>query len=192
MKIQLIDINENMIKCWHDQFDDCENVVIHQGDIFSLSTDCIVSPANSFGFMDGGLDYIISQKFGWGLQKELQSSIKNTPLGEILVGDTAFITTSNKDIPYLISAPTMRLPMIIKDTVNVYLAAKGIFTVLQKNNHLIKTVTISGLGTGAGGLDPSVCAKQMREAYNFVYLMEREFPKSWREALMEHNYLINK
>ena len=27
--------------------------------------DAIVSPANSFGFMDGGIDMVYSKRFGW-------------------------------------------------------------------------------------------------------------------------------
>ena len=46
-------------------------IVLHmkvsQGDIFNGApvADAIVSPANSFGFMDGGIDYCYSEHFGW-------------------------------------------------------------------------------------------------------------------------------
>ena len=40
---------------------------ISYGDIFkgAPAADAIVSPANSFGFMDGGIDYAYSDHFGW-------------------------------------------------------------------------------------------------------------------------------
>jgi hypothetical protein len=62
MKIQLIDRNKEMCEQWKLQFNDCNDVIIHNGDFFSLKTDCVVSPANSFGFMNGALDLAISKK----------------------------------------------------------------------------------------------------------------------------------
>ena len=35
-----------------------------QGSILEVSTDALVSPANSFGYMDGGLDLLLSEHFG--------------------------------------------------------------------------------------------------------------------------------
>lgn len=45
----------------------------------------MASPANSFGFMDGGIDFEISERFGWDLQKKLQQTIKILPEWELLV-----------------------------------------------------------------------------------------------------------
>jgi hypothetical protein len=62
MRIQLIDRNEDMCAAWREQFEFCPDVTVDCGDFFSRPTDCVVSPANSYGFMDGGLDQVISQK----------------------------------------------------------------------------------------------------------------------------------
>ena len=64
MKIQLVDYNEEMCREWHKYFDDCNDVFIHEGDFFSVPTDCYVSPANSFGFLDGGIDNKIRKVYG--------------------------------------------------------------------------------------------------------------------------------
>ena len=40
--------------------------------VFTHGYGAVVSPANSFGFMDGGLDYKLSERFGWALQERLQ------------------------------------------------------------------------------------------------------------------------
>ena len=48
-----------------------------EGDITQIECDAMVSPANSFGFMDGGLDYALSERFGWDLEKRLQKIIKD-------------------------------------------------------------------------------------------------------------------
>lgn len=188
MKIQLIDFNIKMCEQWKIYFSDCSDVVVHHGDYFSLPTDCVVSPANSFGFMDGGLDLILSQKLGWSIQERLQKKIKNSTLGELLVGQVELIETDSKEIPYCLSAPTMRVPMSIMETVNVYLAAKAIFSFIKKNT-FIQTITICGLGTGAGMVNFNVCAKQMKQAYDDIFI-NSDFPTSWQQAKIKHNNLI--
>ena len=62
MKYILIDKNPKLISSWTSYFKEENNVVIINGDITSLECDAIVSPSNSFGFMDGGLDYAISER----------------------------------------------------------------------------------------------------------------------------------
>lgn len=190
MKIQLVDRNTEMCDEWRLQFKDCEDVIVYCGDFFYLPTDCVVSPANSFGFMDGGLDVVISRKIGWQVQNKLQKVIKTKHLGELLVGQAELIETDFEEIPFCISAPTMRVPMILKDTVNVYLASKAIFQLLKKENR-ITSVTISGLGTGVGKVPYDVCAKQMKQAYNDVWLNKYTFPTTWDDAQIRHQKLYS-
>jgi O-acetyl-ADP-ribose deacetylase (regulator of RNase III) len=191
MKIQLIDRNKEMCEQWDLQFKDCNDVITHCGDFFSLKTDCVVSPANSFGFMDGGLDKAISKKLGWQVQEKLQKQIQEKYFGELLVGQAELVETDLTEIPFCISAPTMRVPSILKDTVNVYLASKAIFALLKKENR-INTVTISGLGTGVGQVSYYSCAKQMKQAYNDIWLNKYTFPNTWYEAQKQHQLLYSK
>jgi len=190
MKIQLIDRNKGMCDQWNIYFKDCKDVVIHCGDFFSLKTDCVVSPANSFGFMDGGLDLAITNKLGWQVQEKLQNQIIEKYSGELLVGQAELVQTEVEEIPFCISAPTMRVPLILRDTVNVYLASKAIFRLLKTENR-ITTVSISGLGTGAGKVPYEVCAKQMKQAYTEVWLNKSSFPHTWQEAQTSHISLCN-
>lgn len=190
MKIQLIDRNKEMCNQWNLHFKDCKDVITHCGDFFSLKTDCVVSPANSFGYMDGGLDMVISRKLGWQVQEKLQKQIQEKYFGELLVGQAELVETDFAEIPFCISAPTMRVPLILKDTVNVYLASKAIFYLLKKESR-IKTVTISGLGTGVGQVPYDVCAKQMKQAYTDIWLNEYAFPNTWHEAQTRHQLLYS-
>lgn len=196
MLIQLIDRNEEMCNQWKLYFQDCKDVVVHHGDFFGQPTDCVVSPANSFGFMDGGLDYVISMKLGWHIQNKLQHEIYKSEMVELLVGQAILIETNVKEIPYLISAPTMRVPLIINETANVYLAAKAIFNLLKKEQNLdeprINTVTISGLGTGVGKVPYEICALQMKQAYNDVWLKQYDMPSTWQDASIKHHHLFKK
>ena len=193
MKIQLVDINPAVTKAWEHAFKDVPEVSVHCCDLFELPTDCVVSAANSFGFMDGGVDAVISKRLP-KIQEYVQRGIKETkPTGELLVGEAMMLVTGDEDIRYCLSAPTMRRPVIISGTVNVYLAAKAIFAALQAGSMMggIGTATIPGLGTSTGRVHPDVSATQMRLAYNDI-MNRKEFPKSWQQVRMEEDQMHKK
>ena len=152
-----------------------------------MSCDAIVSPANSFGFMDGGVDYAISMRLGWDLQFELQRKIKALPEGELLVGKAMVIETDDEVIPFLISAPTMRVPMSfnIATSVNAYLAMKA--TLIAAITHdKIEYIAIPGFCTGVGGMQPIVAARQMYRAYLEIVKGEKMDFKNFGEAQKYH------
>jgi hypothetical protein len=132
MKIQIIDRKVELVKAFQEAFKDCEDVEVLLGSIFDIKTDCIVSPANSFGFMDGSLDLAISETLGWGIQTRLQKLIQEEHNGELLVGQAVLVETDSEKIPWVISSPTMRVPQIIKNTPNPYLASKAVFCLLKE------------------------------------------------------------
>ncbi len=133
------------------------------------SADAIVSPANSFGYMDGGLDLKYSQYFGWELESKVREGLEKHYYGEIPVGNAIIVKTGTEDIPFLISAPTMRVPSNVSNTVNAYLAFKAILQrVIQhniENGSEIKSILCPGLGTGEGKMPVEIFAKQMHRAY---------------------------
>ena len=200
MKLLFCDLNEQMIKAWNKNFSEDTNITIYHGSIFEKDSDAIVSPANSFGFMDGGLDLQISKFFGWHVQKRLQEIIKKKHHGELLVGYAEIIETDHKNIPYIISAPTMRVPMILKESVNVYLATKAVLVLLKygifSNGSLIREkvnkIAIPGMGTGVGRLPYEICALQMKKAVDDIYYEKYTFPKTWYEAQKNHQLLYRK
>merc|ERR1739848_923911 len=66
----------------------------------------IVSPANSFGDMTGGIDKVYLNRWGDGLQDRLQDLIRREKDEELVVGDALVIETSATDpVRYCISAP---------------------------------------------------------------------------------------
>lgn len=204
MKIQLVDYNEEMCREWHKYFDDCNDVFIHEGDFFSVPTDCYVSPANSFGFLDGGIDNKIRkvyQKRNIDIQSTVQDYIIKEFDGELLVGQAIYFPIwdfNSQKVPDLIVAPTMRVPMSLEnDSVNVYLAARAIFIKLRSlnwsnsSNPRVKSVSISGLCTGIGQFPYDLCAKQMRKAYDDFWIGKSYFPASWGEAQDRHQLLYS-
>jgi O-acetyl-ADP-ribose deacetylase (regulator of RNase III) len=193
MLIQLVDRNQAMCDAWTTEFMDCDDVIIYCDDFFAPKTDFIVSPANSFGFMDGGLDGVITRRIGPQTQINVQEAIAKRPMKELLVGETILVETGNEGVPYCISAPTMRVPMILKNTPNVYLASKAIFNQLldiKNGGPVIERVTISGLGTGVGKVSFEVCAHQMKMAYDEVWSDKGKAHSSWYDAQKKHQLLF--
>lgn len=187
MKIILTAVDTRLIEAWREFFGEEPNVTIIETDITQLSCDAVVSPANSFGFMDGGLDYALSERFGWGLEKKLQQRIKELPEGELLVGQAMVIETGDDIIPFLISAPTMRVPMNfnIDTSVNAYLAMKAIL-IKAKNEPEINSVAIPGLCTGVGRMAPMIAARQMYQAYKEIILGQRMDFQTFPDAQKYH------
>ena len=60
MHLNLIDTNSEIIDAWQKVFADVPQITVRHGSIFDHPADALVSPANSFGYMNGGLDFAIS------------------------------------------------------------------------------------------------------------------------------------
>jgi O-acetyl-ADP-ribose deacetylase (regulator of RNase III) len=201
MKIILSSIEPALADAWQRHCGDLDFVEVHRGSILDLSCDAVVSPANSFGFMDGGIDMLYSQRFGWQVQQRLQHLIINRHHGELLVGMAEIVETDNPRIPWLIAAPTMRVPMILGNSINPYLAARAVFLLIKHGTFvsgslkgqpfagIVERVAFPGLGTGVGRVGPNTCAHQVRAAIDEVVLGKSEFPKSWADAQMRHQAL---
>ncbi len=200
MHFVLADVNEAIVRAWREYCGDLDGLSIYHGSILEVPCDAIVSPANSFGFMDGGLDLKLSQFLGWHVQERLQELIRTRHYGELLVGTAEIVPTDHPRIPYLISAPTMRVPMTLgRDTVNVYLATRAVLILLLHGTlpggtpvkEVVKTVAIPGMGTGTGRVPPEICAWQMRCAFREVLQGDYHFPRSWKEAKNRHQSLLH-
>lgn len=202
MKIILSATEPALALAWEKFCGDLDCVAIQRGSILDLKCDAVVSPANSFGYMDGGIDMLYSMYFGWKIQERLQAQIRERHRGELIVGTAEVVETDSPEIPYLISAPTMRVPMILgNDSVNPYLAARAVFVLIQDGTFgsgplkgkevksAIETVAFPGLGTGVGRVSFDACAKQMRAAIEDVVLNNDTFPSSWFEAQQRHQRL---
>jgi O-acetyl-ADP-ribose deacetylase (regulator of RNase III) len=175
-KLQLILVSPEPLLCaaWREQFTELPGVEVVDGDFESLPEfDCLVSPANSFGLMDGGTDGAITRFFGDDLQKRVQGRIVAEFLGEQPVGTSMIVETGHPRHPYLAHTPTMRIPMPIARTDNVYLATWAMLVSVHQHNQAaerrINRVACPGLGTGVGRMPFPEAARQMALAYrNFL------------------------
>jgi O-acetyl-ADP-ribose deacetylase (regulator of RNase III) len=135
--------------------------------------DCMVSAANSFGLMDGGVDAAIVRFFGDGLMDRVQRRILEEYLGEQPVGTSMIVETDHPRHPFLAHTPTMRAPMDIARTDNVYRAMWAMLLAVRRHNALgerpIEVVACPGLGTLTGRVPFAEAARQMSLAYrNFL------------------------
>lgn len=198
MKFKLVDLNADLVIAWQTVFKDVSNVEAINASIFEHSSDIIVSPANSFGFMNGGIDFSISKHLGWHIEKKVQHKIREEFYGELLVGQALIVETGSTGFPYLISAPTMRTPMTILRSPNVYLAMKATLTLLKYGklsdgrliSDSISSIAIPGLGTGVGQVPPMVCARQMRLAWEDVQGEKYLTKSGWEELRSNYAYFF--
>lgn len=190
----LRDINAPLVQAWARYFEDVPEVLPSVGDIFGVQADAIISPANCFGFMDGGIDLVYSRRFGWQLQERLQQLLRQEYEGELPIGMAVLLGTGDPDLPYLISAPTMRAPANVSNTLNAYLAFRASLRVIHKHNVLfpgtIKSVICPGLGTATGEMAVGICAKQMHAAYIQVVKGQAWDARSINEIINEHYRLL--
>ena len=201
LQITLTAIDEPLAAAWQRWCGDLSFVTVHRGSIFEATADAVVSPANSFGFMDGGIDRLYLEHFGATLQDRVQQRIKLDHAGELLVGAATIVETQCPSIPFLIAAPTMRVPMSLRSSINPFLAARAVFLLIrdgtfpsgrqlgQAVHEHVKSVAIPGLGTGVGRVPPVQCAKQVRAAIEDVVLGRFEFPRSTSQIRKRHERL---
>lgn len=170
----LVDPNKALCAGWEEKFRGHHRVNIFN-DYFEriASYDCMVSAANSFGVMDGGVDLAIRRYFGRELQERVQERIKEEYFGEQPVGTSMIVETGNGTHPFLAHTPTMRVPYKVTRTDNVYVAMFAMLRAVanhnKSNDKKIKKVVCSGLGTSAGGVPPKEAARQMELAYRNFY-----------------------
>ena len=172
-KLYLVDSKAELCDKWRQVFSSYPEVEVLTGDYFQQSADAIVSPANSFGIMDGGLDLAIRNELGFQVETDIQKVILNKYHGEMPIGTAEIIDTNHDRWSYMISAPTMRIPENVAFTLNAYIAFRAILIAInsfnEKNSELpIKSLVCSGLGTGIGSMEPTKCAAQMRSAYKLI------------------------
>ena len=116
--------------------------------------DVVVSPANSFGELKGGIDYYFYKLLGGNkLQAHVYDAIKSECQGEIAIGETLIIDLGKFSVKYnktpnqaqefnsytgmprfMYMCPTMTIPMDVNGTRNAYLFMKTLIKNLLIHN----------------------------------------------------------
>ena len=109
-RIHLIDRDARLVAAWKEVFREHPEVFPERPDFFEVEADAMVSPANSFGIMDGGLDAAIAGTLGRLLEERVRQMTASRHHGELHVGMAEIVETGDARRPFLICAPTMRTP----------------------------------------------------------------------------------
>ena len=179
MKIYIIDESKQKIEIAKQYFKDTDIEFVDEkfSDFMKRETvECIVSPANSFGLMDGGYDLAITEWFGEQLQKRVQKYIIKNYYGEQPVG-TSFIISANGNGQKLIHTPSMQTPRAILDPVIIYQCMRSTLMCAYKNK--VQSILIPLFGGGCGGVGARTIAKLMRLAYDQIHNPPKELDWSY-------------
>jgi O-acetyl-ADP-ribose deacetylase (regulator of RNase III) len=189
LRISICDLNPLFVAEAHHLLMELPNVmeVAHRS-VLDRPTAAVVSPANSFGFMDGGVDWAYLQFFGEQLQTRVQLVIRLQKFQELLVGSAVAVPTYHEAIRFLIVAPTMRVPKIITDPADVMLATRA--AVRVATDFRFDHIVMPGMGTGCGQVAPNIAARAMRAGIEAGLRDMPRRPYSWREAQEWHLQLM--
>jgi O-acetyl-ADP-ribose deacetylase (regulator of RNase III) len=165
LKLHLIDSDADVASALESAFSRFGEVEVRYGNLLALAEECVVSPANSFGFMDGSFDRELYLFFGPDIGSRVQDAINRRPEGRLPVGASVVVRTGHIRVPFLLVAPTVTLPEQA-DPTNAYRAMRAILRVARAESAFFSHVYCPGLATGVGSVTPSEAADQMARAYN--------------------------
>jgi O-acetyl-ADP-ribose deacetylase (regulator of RNase III) len=181
LRLSLGDVSASMADRLAYHFDGVAAVEVVHGNLLDLDCQAIVSPANSFGDMGGGIDKAIDDFHHGEAQRRVMAAIREQFFGELPVGSAVIVALPGRNFSFVIAAPTMRIPGSVQGTLNAYLAMRAALAALVRHNAggnpSIRSVAVAGLGTGVGGMDHDEAAEQMRSAYDSVV------GGKWREVV---------
>ena len=130
-------------------------IKVLKGDLTEIDADAIVNPANSLGYMGGGVAGAIKRKGGEEIEKE---AVEKAP---IPVGKAIATTSGRLRCRYVIHAPTMEKPAMRISVDNVRKATRAALELARDMG--IKRIAFPGMGTGVGGVKEEDAAKAMIE-----------------------------
>ena len=166
MDFILVDPNQAFCEAANEVFAERPEVDVVRGKFESVRKfDCVVTAGNSFGLMDAGIDLAVVKFFGPQIQDTIQAEILKHYLGEQPVGTSIIVSTGNHDHPFVAHTPTMRVPLNLNYTDNVYLATWATLVAIHNHNQTsdrpIITAVFPGFGVGTGGVDYLEATYQM-------------------------------
>lgn len=172
LRLSLCDTNPEVVDAWIDHLRDLDGVEILQGSLLDVDCDALVSPANSFGDMSGGLDKQIDDFYRGTAQPAVIAAIRDEYLGELPVGAALVVEIEGRRPAYVVIAPTMRVPGPVGHTLHAYLAMRAALVAVLRHNQRsqqpIRTLAVPGLCTDVGGMHPGLAGRQMRAACDNV------------------------
>jgi O-acetyl-ADP-ribose deacetylase (regulator of RNase III) len=195
--IKFISLNKDWVDYMKEYFKNTAMIIVDCSNIEEIPREnaCFVSPANSLGFMDGGVDLVLSRKIMPGIEPKVKKRIEQlgiiSSLGRPYLPIGSALSVLHELNTYLIVAPTMFLPHDVRGTQNAYwsfYAALKMWRKLcsQKNKKFQLIVTSHCCGVGKMSAKDS--AEQMRRAYDdFIQGKGPAVIKEYDDALIFPN-----
>lgn len=154
-------------------------VEITYGNMLEIAKDTIVSPANSYGYLDGGIDKVYREYFGPQLETDLLEAIARLG-GTLQVGQALTIKTPySPRIRQIIFAPTVEMPEAVPP-VNVFRATRAALREVSRlgaGSHPERSgpqIFFPAMGTGVGQVEAVDAAREMRLAWDRWQASEAE------------------
>ena len=197
--IIISNVNEDVNDLLLTEFPDNNkyNVNVYNCDFREISGyDCIVSPGNSHGIMDGGMDLAISRYFDDRdtFIKNIQSQLKTKFNLKQAPGTATILITGFDKCKYLLHVPTMLIPSRITHKEILYWCIYNMLHKVYKHNLKkddIHTVCMSGLGTGAGRVQYDQFIKLFKLAYDhYIHNISLDYI-DWNTANIQYVELNN-
>src|SRR5690348_1808703 len=98
MRLHLVDRSEDLVRVWEVAFRAYPEVVIERGDILKAAHTALVSPANSYGYMNGGIDLAYRHFFGIQIEHTVQRRIQEVAGAYLPVGQAVLVETGHDRI----------------------------------------------------------------------------------------------
>lgn len=170
LRVVLTDVNATVVESWRAAFADTPGIEIRRGSILDAEVDAWVSPTNSRGRMDGGVDAVVKRHLGAGIQLRVQKAIRERFAGSLPVGSAVCVPSGAVTPKFLISTPTMETSsQNVSETLNVALACAAAFQAVHRHNAgtpgSITSVALVGMGARTGRVPARVCANLMWTGY---------------------------
>lgn len=162
--------------------------------INTTKVDAIVSPANSFGFMNGGIDQVYSEIFN-DIEKNVRDKIKMLDIvnndGQCYLPVCSAITvkTNNSKCPLLICNPTMYMPGSEVNNNNIFYCFISLIYLSKRNPNMV--IACPGLGTGIGMVSAKSAIDQIEMAiFQYDTIIRTENYKKTIRSMGNYSLII--
>ena len=162
-------------------------IEVRQGSLLDVDADVIVNPANSHGYMGGGVAGVIRRFGGEDIEKE---AVSRAP---IPVGKAVLTTAGKLKFKGVIHAPTMEEPAMRTTEDKVRRATRAALKLADER--CFKSIAFPGMGTGVGRVPKDVAAKAMVEEIKsfkpkclekvILVDLDEEMVQEWKKAIDE-------
>lgn len=184
MNLHFVDLNQEFIDAISKKFLEggYTNIEYTCGSVETIDPNykAFISPGNSLGFMDGGIDYVYSRKMFPGVEQKIKAMIKGLSQESYLIQQgISLITRLGR--PYMkigsavcqivgpnsciIACPTMFLPHDVSMTQNAYNAFMAALLMVKKKSPNKTIIVCPALCCGYGKMSPEISADQIYRAY---------------------------